>query len=251
MWVQTDGWPNQYRRSIAYYLIYFLSKLHQIYLDKDVDTPGHGKYVVDDFNDVQKQYLSTCLKIWRTPEVDKIDSKRMRVDAMTKKGGLSFSEYCKCLLDICDEVGTKGDKKHEKREAKARLNHKQYWVHKEGDILFNGMKAVYKILNNRDKVKMKHFYHIRCDPDLGKGFCDMRRIPCACTGWVEQLFNTWLPNRDKTLQPRYDTKPETCKYFYILHGYNKWYIFQIDLKKETTNLEEMDIKDEFILNGTT
>ena len=61
-----------------------------------------------------------------TPEVDKIDSKRMRVDAMTKKGGLSFAEYCKCLLDICDEVGTKGDKKHEKREAKARLNQKYY-----------------------------------------------------------------------------------------------------------------------------
>ena len=59
------------------------------------------------------------------------------------------------------------------------------------------MKAVYKIMNNQDKVTTKHFYHIRCYPDLGEGFCDMKLIPCACTGCVEQLSNTWLTNRDK------------------------------------------------------
>ena len=31
---------------------------------------------------------------------------------------------------LCDEIGTKGDKKNAKREAKARLNHRYYWVHK-------------------------------------------------------------------------------------------------------------------------
>ena len=59
-----------------------------------------------------------------TPEVDKIYSKRMRVDAMTEKGELSFAKECKRLLDICDEIGTKGDKTHAKREAKSRLKHK-------------------------------------------------------------------------------------------------------------------------------
>ena len=104
---------------------------------------------------------------------DKIDSKCMRVEAMTEKGEVSFAEECKRLLGICDEIGTKGDNKHAKREAKALLKHKYYWVHKEEDTIFNSMKAVYKILNNKDKVTMKHFYHIRCDPDLGKGFCAM------------------------------------------------------------------------------
>ena len=66
-----------------------------------------------------------------TPEKDKIDSKRMHVKAMTEKGEVRFSEECKCLLDHCDELGTKGDKKHAKREAKARLNQKCYWIHKE------------------------------------------------------------------------------------------------------------------------
>ena len=59
------------------------------------------------------------------------------------------------------------------------------------------MKAVYKILNNKDKVTMNHFYHIRCDPDSDKGFRAMRRIPCACTGYVEQLSKPWVPNLDK------------------------------------------------------
>ena len=59
------------------------------------------------------------------------------------------------------------------------------------------MKVVYKILNNQIKVTMKHFYHIRCDPDLGKGFCSILCIPCTFTGCVEKLFNRRLPNRDK------------------------------------------------------
>ena len=115
------------------------------------------------------------------------------------------------MLDICDEIGTKGDKKHAKLEAKAHLQHKYYWVHKEEDILFNSMKAVYNILNNRDKITMKQFYHIRCDPDLDKGFCGMQRIPCAYTECVEKLSNPWLPNLDKTLQTRHDIEPGKCK----------------------------------------
>ena len=59
-----------------------------------------------------------------TPEKDYIYSKCMRVEAMTEKGEVIFSEECKRLLDLRDEIGTKGDNKHAKREAKARLNHK-------------------------------------------------------------------------------------------------------------------------------
>ena len=44
---------------------------------------------------------------------------------------------------------------------------------------------------------MKHFYHIRCDPELGKGFCAMQRIPFACYGCVDQLSKPWLPNLEK------------------------------------------------------
>ena len=90
-------------------------------------------------------------------EKDNIESNCTSVEAMTEKGEVSFVEACKRLLDLRDEIGNKGDKKHAKREAKARLKHKYYRIDKEEDTLFNGTKAVYKILNNKDKVSTKHF----------------------------------------------------------------------------------------------
>ena len=66
---------------------------------------------MDVFNAVQKQDLDNCVRMRRTTEVDKIDSKRMCVDAMTKNGKVIFSEECKRLMDLRDEIGTKGGKK--------------------------------------------------------------------------------------------------------------------------------------------
>ena len=93
------------------------------------------------------------------------------------------------------------------------------------------MKAVYSVLNNQDNVTMKYFYHIRCNPDLDEGLYAIKRIPCDCTECVEQLSIPWLPNLDKTLQPCYVIKPKTCKYYFILCGYNKWYIAKLTLKR--------------------
>ena len=69
-----------------------------------------------------------------------------------------------------------------------------------------------------DKLTMNHFCHIRCDPGLCKGFCSIRCIPCACNACVEQLSNPWLPNLDKTQQPRYAIKPKTCRFASIFSG---------------------------------
>ena len=71
---------------IAYYLMSYLSTSYQIVLDRAVDTPGHGKDVVDGFNFVQKRYLATFLRMHSTPEKDKIYSKRVRVESMTEEG---------------------------------------------------------------------------------------------------------------------------------------------------------------------
>ena len=73
-------------------MMYFLSKSYQIVLAIAVDTPGHGKDVVDGFNAVQKLYLSNFLRIRSTTELEKIDSKCMHVDAITEKGEVSFSK---------------------------------------------------------------------------------------------------------------------------------------------------------------
>ena len=92
MWDQTEGCAKQYRYSVAYYLMYFLSRSYQIVIYRAVDTPDHGKYIVDGFNAVQKRYLSTCLIMHITPEVDKTDTKYMHVDDMTEKLESSFAK---------------------------------------------------------------------------------------------------------------------------------------------------------------
>ena len=92
----------------------YLSTSYQIVLDRYVDTPGHGKNVMGGFNAVQKQYLATCLRMNSTPNNNKIDSKRMRVESMTKKGEVISAKECKRLLDLRDEIGTKGNKNHAK-----------------------------------------------------------------------------------------------------------------------------------------
>ena len=86
LWDQTDGCAKQYMCSIAYYMMSYLPTSYKIVLDRDVDKPGHGKDVVDGFNTVQKRYLATCLRMLSTPEKYKINSKLMRVEAMTEKG---------------------------------------------------------------------------------------------------------------------------------------------------------------------
>ena len=102
----------------------FLSKSYQIVLDRAFDTPGHGKYVVGGFNDIQQRYLATCLRMCSTPEVDNFDSKCMPVDSKNETAEVSFAKECKCLLHLLDDISTKCDKKHSKRELKAHLNHK-------------------------------------------------------------------------------------------------------------------------------
>ena len=95
----------------------FLSKSYQIDIDITVERPGHGTDLVDRFNAVHKRYLTTRLIMHSTPEVEKIGSKRMRVHVMTKNGKVRFSEEFKRLLEHCDEIVTKGDHKHAKRDA--------------------------------------------------------------------------------------------------------------------------------------
>ena len=48
----------------------------------------------------------------------------MRVDATTKKEEVSLTKECKHLIDLCEEIVTKGDRKETKREAVTHLNQK-------------------------------------------------------------------------------------------------------------------------------
>ena len=92
MWDKTYGCAKQYRCFIPYYMMSFLSKSYQNVLDRSADTPGDVKYIVDGFNDFQKQYLAIYLRMRSTPGVYKIGSNCMRVHAMTEKGKVIFAK---------------------------------------------------------------------------------------------------------------------------------------------------------------
>ena len=55
MWDQIDVCAKQYRCSVAYYLMSYLSKSYQIVLDRFVYTTCHVKDVVNGFNYVQEK----------------------------------------------------------------------------------------------------------------------------------------------------------------------------------------------------
>eukprot|EP00978_Attheya_sp_CCMP212_P017892 scaffold48234_cov60-Attheya_sp.AAC.6 len=147
MWDQIDGCGKQYRCCIAYYLLSVLSVKFQIIIDRAVDTPGHGKDVVYGFNAVQKWFLTTCLRKTSMPEVhDTInDGDRMLIHSMTEKGEVSFADECMRLLLNRDRVGTTGDKKHAKREAKARLKNTFYHVHEDKDCYTMALRLHIKL----------------------------------------------------------------------------------------------------------
>ena len=108
MWDQTDGCANQYMCCIAYYLMSYLSTSYQTVLDRAVGTQFHGKDLVDGFNAFQKLYLATCLRMRSTPLKDKVDSKRMYVEAMTEKGEVCFSlTVCMFLITLDTNFTTK------------------------------------------------------------------------------------------------------------------------------------------------
>ena len=54
-------------------------------------------------------------------------------------------------------------------------------------------------------------YHYRVDPKIGKYFCKIRLIPCACPSCVAQLDKYWLPNCDTSSQPMC-YRVENCYY---------------------------------------
>ena len=71
----------------------------------------------------------------------------------------------------------------------------------------------------------KH-YHLRFDPKLGMGVCEMLCIPCACVACTSMLEKAWISGIPSDKQDRY--KPVTkCTYWLVLGAFNNCNIIQI------------------------
>jgi len=66
----TDGCQDQYRKSVAWYLLTVLATTYQVAIDRGVGAPGHGKDLVDGLNALDKAFLRAKMCMIGTPEAD-------------------------------------------------------------------------------------------------------------------------------------------------------------------------------------
>ena len=91
----------------------------------------------------------------------------------------------------------------------------------------------------------KH-YHLRFDPKLVIGVCELRRIPCACVDCTSILYKTWISGIPSDKQERY--KPVTkCTYWPVLGDFNNWNIIQ--LWSKSTSSDTFDEIHQVVLDG--
>ena len=69
-------------------------------------------------------------------------------------------------------------------------------------------------------------YHLRFDPKLGMGKCEICCIPCACVPCKAMLDKPWISSTPSEKQERY--KPVTnCTYWPVLGSFNNWNIIEL------------------------
>ena len=58
---------------------------------------------------------------------------------------------------------------------------------------------------------LSKYYHLRFDPKVGMGICEISRITCACVACKSMLYKPWVSDIPSYEQERY--KPVTeCTY---------------------------------------
>ena len=57
LWEDTDSCAKKYRHDLAIYLMAVLSSSYGIIMDREINTPGHGRNVVDILNATEKLFL--------------------------------------------------------------------------------------------------------------------------------------------------------------------------------------------------
>lgn len=149
---------------------------------------------------------------------------------MVETASKSLADECArlCLLDSRLQ-GVKGDMKHAKREASAKLKMRHYHVQNPDDVKYKHIGFVAEKLTAG--VLMMDCYNIRADPGLGLGVVALRRIPCACQGCLGQLSQPWKVGIPSSEQPRYAKGNNKCERWHIFHGLNDWHILRIDKTK--------------------
>lgn len=243
----TDGCAKQYRCWNAIYLLSLLASIHSVVVDRAIKAPGHGKDIVDGLNATDKRYLRELMLNVKAPEDDR--EKRMNATTMSEADLESFAEECARLCSMIDrESGVKGQSKHAKREAAAKMKCRTYHVTTKDDAIFSSIcmgAAKNKSLDGKNNG-LRARYNIRTDPDLGLGRAALRRVPCACQSCIDQMQLPWEIGTSPENQARFRPN-QTCKLYPIFEGLNDWVIVNL-VKTNKTDDDQIEAAHDIILD---
>ena len=110
-----------------------------------------------------------------------------------------------------------------------------------------GIKKDSSVFRKGIRNGISSMYNIRCNPELGVGKADVRRIPCACSFCIEQLDLPQDKNEKDTSQKWYSTKNSlNCN---IFEGLNDWNIIILATQTKNENIKKDDEEFKTILRG--
>lgn len=259
VWEDTDGCSKQYRCGNALYLLSLLASKYGVTIDRAIGAPGHGKDVVDGLNATDKRYLKKMMCSIAKPEIDEEEGPKMKANSMQGGQLVSLAQECARLCSLQTRVsGVKGvGGKRAKRESEAKLQHRNYHVHKEDEVEFATLSMKAHGFEKGEHQGLLAHYNIRVSSELGLGLAAVRRIPCACPPCRNQMEHPWAPGIEAHKQPCFITNKE-CHYWQMyckpdnVTGYNDWKIINLHAKP-TTNPTPMleDKAKKHVLCGLT
>ena len=91
----------------------------------------------------------------------------------------------------------------------------------------------------------KH-YHIRFDPNLGHGICEIHPITCACVACTSMIDQPWISGVQSTKQACYQPIIN-CTYWTVMGPYKNWNI--IHLTPKSIPSEAFDEIHQVVLDG--
>ena len=139
--------------------------------------------------------------------------------------------------------------KYIKRSSKIKSTDRKYHVQYNADVSHKDLKMYCDTnqflalpfcvphLKPHGARGLSNHYHLRFDPKLDHGICEIWHIPCACVACTSMLGKPWIYSVSSQKQAHY--QPVTnCNYFPVLVSYNNWNI--IELIPKATPFEAFD-----------
>ena len=173
-----------------------LASEFDIIVDRLVDTPGHGKDVVDGMNAQDRVYLRhNMITAKNTDQTGDSEESEVKFDAALADGDekeISFADQC---VKICSaksrKKGAESREKSKKREGNKKVLERLYHLQKQDDFKYQENKYKLTGLDRGGKNSMMDHYNLRFEKQLGIKHCAMRRIPCFCDACLEKLILPW------------------------------------------------------------